>query len=64
MATMLYFWREGKAIGKNIRLLYKGHELEDERMERASKRRKISFPPPTCKGPKTYQTEHENDHQY
>lgn len=64
MATMLYFWREGKAIGKNLRFLYRGRELEDERIERASKRRKISFSPPTCEWPKIYQIEHENDRQY
>jgi hypothetical protein len=59
MTTMLYFWREGKAIGTDLRFLYNGHELEDERIERASKRRKISFPPPTCEWPKIDEPEHK-----
>lgn len=48
MAVMLYFWREGRAMGKNIRFQYKGHDIEQERIERAYKRRKISLSSPTC----------------
>jgi hypothetical protein len=49
MTTMLALKRKRQAIGKDIRFQYKGHIVEQERMERADKRQKRDLKSPTCK---------------
>lgn len=44
---MLHLSEQHKANGNDIRFLYKGHDIEPERIERAFKRRKSALHPPT-----------------
>ncbi len=49
MTTMLALKRKRQALGKDIRFQYKGHDVEQERLERAYKRQKRQLASPTCK---------------
>ena len=49
MKTMLALKRKRQALGKDIRFQYKGHDVEQERLERAYKRQRRELATPTCK---------------
>ena len=49
MTSMLALRRKFLASGKDIRFQYKGHNVEEEKLERAGKRRRRELASPTCK---------------
>ena len=49
MKAMLALKRQRQARGKDTRFQYKGHDVEQERLERAEKRRRREMASPTCK---------------
>ncbi len=50
LTTMLSFKRKRQEVGKDTAFVYRGHPFEQERLERASKRRKgpLMSSPGTC----------------